>query len=533
MLKVFLGFVVSVVVLLASACVPGLIPKAHAASATVIMTHIQAGGVGAATQEFVVLYNNTAEDIDITGWCLTNKSNVTLACFNVPLAGQAIYIPKYGYATAVSSAFAATMPNGIFTVVYTPTNQSSGGITGSADTISLIDHTGTLADRQGWSVSLSSGMHYERIGVGTPMAYIDTDSVADWSTAFTELGKFPSDDTWVDTVAYDLCQNIDGTQSVLPPGMEIIGDDCMPAVIIKIDITEILPNAAGNDDGAEFIELYNPNDFTVRLSDYRFFIGPEFNDVYDFPNDSEIEAHGYKSFSNADIPFNLLNSSSRVRLALQNGIVVSEVPAYENPKDNRSWAYIDGMWQYTNVPTPGLPNNVPDESTGEEVVAPIQQPCAANQYRSMETNRCRLISSPVGTVTPCKDNQYRSEETNRCRNIVADTKASTPCDADEERNAETNRCRKIVAALQPAPCKEGQERSSETNRCRTITKMPNADYGVLGAETKNSGNWYMWFAVGGVLLLAVGYAVWEWHEEIGKFFKNRYLRVIRFARIRK
>ena len=114
-----------------------------------------------------------------------------------------------------------------------------------------------------------------------------------------------------------------------------------------------------------------------------------------------------------------------------------------------------------------------------------------------------------------------------------DDKTVTLCKADEERNPDTNRCRKIATSSVPAPCKEGQERNPDTNRCRTITKMPNADYAVLGAETKNSGNWYAVAAISGVMILALGYAIWEWHDEIGKFFKKRFKFIARFARIRK
>lgn len=51
MLKVYPGFVVSVVVHLSSACVPHVTPLAHATSARVLITQIQAGGVGVATKE--------------------------------------------------------------------------------------------------------------------------------------------------------------------------------------------------------------------------------------------------------------------------------------------------------------------------------------------------------------------------------------------------------------------------------------------------------------------------------------------------
>jgi hypothetical protein len=113
---------------------------------------------------------------------------------------------------------------------------------------------------------------------------------------------------------------------------------------------------------------------------------------------------------------------------------------------------------------------------------------------------------------------------------VADAKIVTACNEDEERNPTTNRCRKIVVASVAAACKEGQERNLETNRCRTVTKMPSADYAVLGAATENEGNWYVWAVIGGVVLLALGYAIWEWHDEMGKFFRQQYVRVIRFAR---
>jgi hypothetical protein len=533
MLKVFLGCVVSVVVLLSSAYVPLGLPRAYAASATVLITHIQAGGVGAATQEFIILYNNTDEEVDISGWCLTNKTNAKIACFSVPNSGQEIYLPARKHAVVVSSALSGIIPAGTATLTYSPVSQSSGSITGSSDTISLVDHLGTVIDRQSWMTAISAGMQFERIGTGAPILYQDTDVAADWS--ITMPTTLPVDETEIDTTVTDVCPNIDDVQPSVPEGYELGSEgNCVPRIIIKLDLSEVLPNAAGSDDGQEFIELFNPNDFAVELKNYKLYIGQNLENVYLFPDSSVVQPRGYASFTNADIPFTLLNSSSRVALALSdNGEVTSEVPPYTDPKDGQSWAYIDDEWVYTNQPTPGAANRTNDDVITVKETTLTVQPCAINQYRSPDTNRCRLLTSATQTVTPCKDGQYRSEQTNRCRNIATDANAITPCSEDEERNPETNRCRKIIVATVPAPCKEGQERSPETNRCRTVTKMPIADYGVLGAETKNGGNWYVWVAVGGVLLLALGYAVWEWHDEIGKFSRKQYRRVRQFARLNK
>jgi len=522
MLKAFLGYVVSVVVLLSSAYVT----PTYAASATVLMTHIQAGGAGAATQEFIVLYNTTASRVAISNWCLTNKSNVAFACFSTDV-GQTRFLPAYGHAIIASAAFATAFPTTHFSLVYTPISQSSGSITGGSDAVSLVNDGG-IVDVHAWTTSIAGGMQFERRKIGgDPVVYVDTDVAADWS--MTVPTSIPPDETETITTIIDLCPNIGGDQTSVPSAMEVnsIGE-CVEHVVVPLSITEILPNAAGTDTDNEFIELYNPNDVPVALAGYKLYVGPQLEGAYDFPTGAVLPAHSYQAFTNADIPFTLLNSSSRVVLKTQDGRAVFDVPAYTSPEDGVSWALIDELWQYTYSPTPGLMNVLAANPIDD---IPLLQACAANQYRSIETNRCRLIAT--SNATPCKDGQYRSEETNRCRNIAADAKAVTPCDEGEERNAETNRCRKIVAATAQTPCKEGQARNPDTNRCRTITKMPDAGYKAVGGNIENTGSWYVWVAIGALLLLAIGYAIWEWHHEIGKYFLRSKDHVLRFARLRK
>ena len=530
MLKAFLGFLVSVVVLLSSACI---FSPVHAASANVIISQIQAGGTGAATQEFVAIYNNSASGVDITNWCLTNKTNLVFACF-ATTPGQVRYLPSHSYAVAGSGALVTALASsGFFTTVYTPLSQSSGSITGGSDTISLINHTGAVVDQHVWTTSLVGGTQLERHKQADTTMYIDTDVATDWSVV--SPSHIPQEGTVLETVSIDVCANIEGEQAIAPEGMVIdVDKNCHQRVIVKIDITEVLPNAIGGDEGSEFIELFNPNDTPVDLAGYMLWVGPKLDVSYDFPSSTIIPPHTYRSFSNKDIGFSLLNSSSQVRITTEDGIVVSEVPPYTDPKDGASWSLIGNTWQYTELPTPGAENiSLVTKGDDDEAAKTTPTPCAVNQYRNPDTGRCRLLATVGSSVTPCKDGQYRSEETNRCRNIASDSKTPVPCDAGEERNAETGRCRKIAVAATPAPCKEGQERNPDTNRCRTITKMPSADYAVLGAKAENGGSWYAWIAIGGILVLALGYAIWEWHVEIGKFIHTLLRRVPLFARLRK
>ena len=528
MLKAFLGLLVSVVVLLSSAYVT----PAYAASATVLITHIQAGGSGAATQEFVSIYNNGDEVIDISGWCLTNKNNIVFACFSTN-PGQSLELPARTYAVAGSIPLTAALPSVHFAATYAPLSQSSGSITGGGDTVSLLNQTGRLIDQHAWTTSLTGGTQLERHKQLLESAlYDDTDTPSDWSVV--SPAHIPDDGTVLRTSTIDVCINIEGEQVLPPAGMTVdVAGICRERIVIKVEVSEILPNAIGTDEGNEFIELFNPNDSAVDLAGYILWVGPDTMTAYDFPSGVIIAAHTYLSFSNAVIPFSLLNSSSRVRVTTEDGVVVGETPVYTDPKDGASWATIGGVWQYSTLPTPGTENVAVAPDDIVDAASPSVVACAINQYRNPQTGRCRLLSTAGSTVTPCKDGQYRSEETNRCRNIASDTKSLVPCDAGEERSAETGRCRKLVVATAAAPCKQGQERSPETNRCRTVTKMVNADYAVVNAKTDNGGAWYAWIAIGGIVLLALGYAIWEWHAEIGKFGLRVLRHVPLFARLHK
>ncbi len=506
MLK-YISHILGVLTVLAIPVAGAFVSPAHAASANLVLTQIQAGGVGAATQELVVVYNNSSTDVNITDWCLKNKSNVKFACFASGSADEAQYLPAYRSIVVGSSALASLLQIP-FSLTYNSTNQSSGAIVGSSDTISLIDSTGAVIDSQNWTTGITSGLLFARkVASSDPLTYSDTDQPSDWQIQSPQF--IPDNGMELRDVEapFDACTNIDGVQSEVPSGYDVDGDGVCQFTPLPLLITELLPNATGTDIGHEFIELYNPNDQAVDLASYLLWVGPDLDASFPFPAGETISPNSYESFTNTDISYSLLNSSSRVRLTTTDGTVIDETPRYQDPDDDMAWALIDGTWQYTDQPTPGAENLASSDTTTisqtiAESIAALK-PCAANQYRSPDTNRCRLIATNQTELTPCKDGQYRSEETNRCRNIAAD--------------------------VGPAPCAEGQERNPDTNRCRTIKAVSNADYGVLGAQTKSDSNGYLWLAVGGLGLVIVGYGIWEWRYELGKLWS----RLTVFVRIRK
>ncbi|MDB5162121.1 MAG: hypothetical protein JWM52_629 [Candidatus Saccharibacteria bacterium] len=495
MLKYIRGCILCLTILFGCAYVT----PTYAASASLVLTQIQAGGMTGALQELVVIYNNSDENVDVTNWCLRNKSSVEYACFTKGNDSEVLILPSHMFATVASSFEVSATGFSAFTIVYSSTNQSSGSIVGSNDSISLIDSNKMIVDNHSWTSSITSGMLFARqIQTQTPLVFTDTDQAGDW---YIQSPQFiPENGLRRMMMTIDYCLNIEGDQEVVPDNMvqNELGE-CHallpPSIFLPIQITEVLPNAAGSDIGSEFIELYNPNNKAIDISAYTLWYGPEFEKATHFPIGSTISAQSYLSFSNTDLEFSLLNTSSRVRITNEMGTIDTETPMYMSPKDGVAWAFINDIWQYTNMPTPGAANLASIVDVDEEEII-TQTPCATNQYRNTETNRCRLIVANVGTVTPCKDNQYRSEETNRCRNIVSSDTAQ-------------------------ASCKEGQERNPDTNRCRTIKSVSKADYGVLGVQSSNSsGDSALWVTIIAIVVLALVYTIWEWRYEIFKLLRR-------------
>ena len=501
-------------------------PSASAVSNSVVISQIQTGGSGsgAAGQEFIELYNNTDNDINVTDWCVTyssanDNSASIVGCFAAPDTSTTLWVKPGGYTTLTSPDFEiVSSENGDITFSY------AGGISGIAGHVRLFDVAKNEIDKVAWGVttldpetaasSAPAGGKALQRKTANPTGLQDTDNNSD---DFTVIAPQLHTTGLFEVISIiDLCPNIDGSQVDIPTGhIQNSQGNCV-LNLLPLQVTELLPNAIGTDTGQEYIELHNPTDRTADLSLYKLYTGLNNEKSYQFPAGSFIAPGGYAVFRDSDLHFTLVNTSGRVALMGADGSAVTQTDAYANPSDGQSWALINGMWQYTNRPTPGGSNilSVQEEESDNE--SSVLASCPAGKYRHPLTNRCRNIETDAALAT-CEPDQYRNPDTGRCRKVV--TTAVAPCKDGQYRSEETNRCRNIsTASADLTPCKEGQERSPDTNRCRKIqaASVPAADYAVQSVKD-GAKSFVGWWALGGVALLAVGYAGWEWRREVRTF----------------
>jgi len=537
-----------------------VVQSSHAISSNIVISQIQLGNTASASNEFIEVYNNGATDVEITNWCLDYASATSiqngskLTCFLVENNSIHLYLPGHSFAFAISNQLATAMPSLGSDLKF------SAKLSDTAGHVRLIDGSGVEVDKVGWGTTAASAegaspAAVSPVGKVLNRKTITTDVLQDTDVNSDDFEVVPPRTIYLYGSVYevqDLCSNLAGIQAVLPDGysVDIAGvcspppvDECsnLPDVqtdipggfvrgdsnscvlgLLPLQVTELLPNATGIDDGNEFIEIYNPNDSDISLLYFFLYIGSDYEHFYSFPSGSHIGAGQYLAFSNDDIKFTLVNTTSSVRLSSMDGTLIDETPVYDNPGDGMAWALIDGVWQYTNQPTPGSANlsSLVVSTVSEAATDSSLEPCAANQYRSPDTNRCRLLTTTSSALTLCKDGQYRSEETNRCRSIASDVVTLMPCAEGEERNPDTNRCRSVTAVLGAsdlAPCKAGQERNPDTNRCRNVAStIPQVGY-APEQTSQSSNNYIVWWSLAGVGLVAISYGIWEWRQEIIRF----------------
>lgn len=546
---------------------------ALAGSATLVISEVQTRTVTSASEEFIELYNTSIDPVDVTHWCLqyrTPTSSSGIACIEPTRLGSddrvfvqatsAIFFASKTYQTIHALAGL----DAVFSIGLSEANNRA---------VVILDSEGAVIDAVEWSGS--SGGLIATLGEGGLSAPTPTTTqllgrrsiqLEDQSEAAVVLQDTdnnaadfelrPAKETYSYGALYeaiDICQNIDGFQAFIPEGYMIEGDlciappvdvcsnieglqesvpenyglvggDCLADVCLNlegvqmvvpegyrlesdtclrdlpvIELSELLPNPSGVDDGHEFVELYNPGDTSILLDDYVLVLSGSSIKTYPLRGMSALGPHEFRSLYDVEIGFSLTNTALSVAIWSSDGQVIDEGTSYEDAKDDMAWARFGDVWQYTAQPTPGSANEIGVTTTAKVVTAstsPTLKPCAANQYRNPETNRCKLVASVTTALTPCAPGQYRNPETNRCKKLETVAASLVPCDSGYERNPETNRCRKVASGIIPA-----------------------ADYALVPIETTQKVGVDSYVLVG-VIVLTIGYAAWEWREEITKLYQT-------------
>jgi hypothetical protein len=473
---------------------------------------------------FVQLFNNSDSIVDMRGWKLeliatntTNEVDVTLAAFSAWL------LPR-GYVVAGDNSI--TGADAVFQLD-SATKQALATMT---DEDFKIIPSSTATTTNDFDVNAATKWSSCNSGAGTCSSCTSASSAAlltpgQWlQRKLSTSGKY--------TVSTPPSPGDFCTQN---GAATLTGDGLYqpPIDTAGLQIVELLPNAQNCSPTntsllcGDYVKLFNATNKPVDLSAYRL------RTSYDGTKSSSSNtitlngllapgAYTLVNTKNDGTPLSLTESGGYVWLEDTYGMqiyqpVVQYPDASSTTKVGWAWALGGSTWGWTSSPQPTGANYFPPESptnTTSSSTATLV-PCKPGQERNPLTNRCRTIVS-AATLVPCKPDQTRNPATNRCRSLLATSTLSlTPCKAGQQRNPATNRCRAVLGASTTLkPCAAGQARNPATNRCRKVTAASIANIqDVKAATTASSAHW-QWFIAAAVVLAALGYAFYEWRQDI-------------------
>lgn len=324
----------------------------YASSSLIIINEIQtSGGTRETTQEFIELYNATAEDVNLAGFSLKKKTK-TQTDMSILISSDDFsgIIPAYGYflishpdyTIATADIFYSTLTNGKIPLI------------SDHNTVLLYDNNKTLLDKVGYG----DAQDYETFPEASPAPNI---------TDKKSIERINFQDT-----------NNNGADFNLPDTPTPQNSKFKPIEYSnQILINELLPNPTGNFK-EEFVEIYNVGDTSENLFNWKLMD----NDGYTckFPA-IEIEAGKYleikkSSFDNCSIALN--NSGDEIGLYNpRDPEPISFVFYDETAESNHSYSFDGEAWQWTSHPTPEAKNEfdeiVPPEDTPDENVPPADE----------------------------------------------------------------------------------------------------------------------------------------------------------------
>ena len=291
-----------------------------------------------------------------------------------------------------------------------------------------------------------------------------------------------------------------------------------PANAAGLQVVEILPNAHNcppldtDPTCSDYVKLYNPTEQPINLAAYRLRIGYQGQSIsvtntftwgrqLDPAQDELLlppQSYILLSMRNDGVPLSITDTGNYIWLEDAFGAVAYE-PVIRYPDASSTatvgsaWAWDGITWRWTSEPQPNAPNYFPPETITPAAVdiSSTLKPCASNQYRNPETNRCNTIIASAALLTPCDPGEERNPATNRCRSIVTAGTDLTPCQPGWERNPDTNRCRKIAA-----PAVQGAATAAITDAAAPSVTMTG------------------WFVAVIAVLAALSYAMYEWRQDI-------------------
>ena len=307
--------------------------------------------------EWIELYNNTNEAINLDSWSLGASDGTP----NITLAGM---ILAKGF-FILERTDDDTLPKILADQIYT------GALGNSGEDLKLLDNSGSLIDSVDCSGSWFTGDN------ATKQTMEKTST--GWQTSQSPGGTPKTENSVVVQI-----QDEPAIDDSHQQPQELGEVELPPTYASGIVFNEILPSPDGPDAEEEWIELYNQNSFPVLLSGWKLEDSIGQINTFTFSESYQIAANGFLVLNRPTTKIVLNNDEDGLKLIQPNEVVVEQI-AFKNALRGQSYSRTkDNNWLWTSVLTPEaenippvLPNTESNQESPSEPISLNNQELAA------------------------------------------------------------------------------------------------------------------------------------------------------------
>ena len=284
--------------------------------------------------EWIELYNNTGQDVNLEGWTIIAQDGTP----TINLSGT---IPNYSF-----FLLERTDDTTVFNVTADQTYTGSLGNTG--EYLKLFDSQDNLIDEincdEGWFAGdNSSKQTMER----KSFLAAATDN---WQTSENPGGTPKAKNT-----AGYIFSPEEPQSNIVP---EKIGTETYPSGII---FNEIMPSPKGSDAENEWIEIFNQNNFEVDLFGWKIKDSMGTTKTYIFSEGIKINPIDFLVVYRPETKIILNNDNDSLTLLNPDDVII-DIVSYEKAIREESYNRTDDGWAWNINPTPGAMNIITNYS---------------------------------------------------------------------------------------------------------------------------------------------------------------------------
>ena len=310
------------------------------------------GTLNSANDEWIELYNNTGNSINLDGWQLVAQDGTPKIKLSGVFPANGFYLLERTDDNAVPKISADK--------IYT------GALGNNGENLELYDASGNLID----SINCTSGWFAGENETKQTMERKNFQSAGsdpnDWKDSQNPEGTPKAKNSEQNQEPRITNQEIKKSEDISPP-ISLEKTEYPTGIIIN----EILPSPEGPDDLEEWIEISNQNQFEVDLSGWKIKDSAGAVTIFTVPAGTKISALGFLIINRPTTKIVLNNDGDEISLIQPDNKIIETI-SYPKAPLGQSYGRFDLEWFWTSQPTPGANNIIPQKVSENKKTEPSE-----------------------------------------------------------------------------------------------------------------------------------------------------------------